>query len=75
MGVSSSCEYAVNFSNSISGNSISGNSIRGFLRLVSGDGVVVSAASASVAAVYEVRRICTFSPEVSITVPDIDRQR
>ena len=43
----------------------------GVLRLVSGDGVVVSAASASVAAVYE-NAGNVFSPDISITVPDID---
>ena len=63
-GASNSCEYAANFADSVV-------DVGGALGLVSGDGVVVSAASASVAAVYE-NVGSTFSPDISITVPDID---
>ena len=68
VGVSSSCEYTADFPDSIPG-TISNRG--GALRLVSGDGVVVSAASASVAAVYE-NAGSTFSPDISISVPDLD---
>ena len=65
VGASSSCEYTAHFTNTIF-------DVAGVFRVVSGDGVVVSAASASVAAVYE-NAGSTFSPDISITVPDIRR--
>ena len=62
MGASSSCEYTANFV---------ADDVGGALGLVFDDGVVFSAASASVVAVYE-NAGNVFSPDISITVPDID---